>query len=439
MILTEKLHRIILLFIFSFISFVAFSQTSVLDKKISIQFSHKPLGFVLKSIEKQADVNFVYVSGLFNTNRLVSISIKNTTLKVITRKLIQDKTIEFQARGKNIVLAKKEKIFVDKDIPVDKIVQPKRLQGIDELKLAEEVRVPAAPLLPPPTPVLNKDTPAVTKPDTVAKQMLKQESDDAKAKSIKNTTKTSFNKKWYVGVYGGYDFLSEELSQNKSLYILFKEVKEAEKIKSVFCGGISLEYKSSEWGFQTGLGITSKKWSVKYNYRAIITDFSKIVGYDESTSFEGDGTANSGDNFFDNTMVTSRTPIYKRDTINVNYSNINTASYLVVPLQLNHYYPFSKYFAMQLGFGTELMLLYSSQGMIKVSKNSELEDIGNYLEDYYLRLKVVLGLNYFLTERNILSLQTSYGFNATSAFKAAYPIDRSETAVSIILSYAWRF
>ncbi|MDR3704692.1 MAG: hypothetical protein P4L28_02145 [Paludibacteraceae bacterium] len=436
MILTEKLHKIILLFIFSLLSFVAFSQTSVLDKKISIQFSHKPLGFVLKSIEKQADVNFVYVSGLFNPNRLVSISVKNTSLRIITRKLIQDKTIEFQARGKNIVLSKKEKMSGDKDIAADKTPITKKLQRVDALKESDVMKIPV--VLPPP--VITKDTLAVIKQDTVVNPILEKEQDDANAISIKNTTRTPSIREWHIGVYGGYNFLSEELSQNKAQYVLFKEVKDAEAIKSVFSGGISLEYKKGNWGLQTGLGITSKKWSVKYNYRVIKPNLAEIVGYNESTSWVTDETGidPGDDDSPDNTIVT-RTPIYKNDTVNVNYSNVNTASYLVVPLQLNHYYPISTHFGIQLGFGTELMLLYSSQGMIKVSKNSELEDIDKYLNDCYFRLKVLLGLNYFLTERNILSLQTSYGFNATSVFKAAYPIDRFETAVSITLSYAWRF
>lgn len=438
MILTEKLYKIILLFIFSLLSVVAFSQTSVLDKKISIQFSRKPLGFVLKSVEKQADVNFVYVSGLFNPNRLISISVKNTTLRNITRKLIQDKAIEFQARGKNIVLSKKEKTSVDKDLSADKLSVIKKFQRGESLK--EPVVTHPQALLPPPVTIKEDTSISKIKQDTLASSVAKETPGDTNATSIKAPRIPSVAE-WHIGIYGGYNFLSEELSQNKSQYVLFKEVKDAEAMKSVFCGGISFEYKKGNWGIQTGLGITSRKWDVKYNYRVVRPNTSHIIGYNNEPSgldTRQPATDAGDDDFADNALPVS-TPVYKNDTVNINYSNVNTASYLVVPLQLNHYYPVSTHFALQLGFGAELMLLYSSQGMIKVYKNSELEEIDNYLNDCYLRLKVMFGVNYSLTKRNLLSLQAGYGINATNVFKSVYPISRSETAASIALSYVWVF
>lgn len=448
MIWTPRLHKLILFFSLLTLPIVAFSQSaSVLDKKISIQITQKPLGSALKIIEKQAGVNYIYVSGLFNTRKLVSLSVKNATLRAVTRRLIQNNNIELQARGKNIVLLKKGKPAAEKETPAltrkDVPINSSTSVALPMPIAAVIKPQPQAPIQAT-TPPAIRDTVTIIKHDTVEKPQPEEKSvEDSVVVSTPQKTNSNNKKKWRVGVYASYDFMSEDISQNKALYVLFSAVKNAESAKSDFSAGITLEYKWCDWAVQTGLGFARKRWNVNYNYNITNIDYNNIVGYQDSYTWTVnpniDDPNQDQENQLDSVAVITRTPIYKKDTVNITYSAENTASYLVVPLQLNFYYPLSKKIDLQLGFGTDLMLLYSSNGMTKTAGNAELESIDKYLKDYYFRLKGIVGLNYSISARSILALQVSYSSDATPIFKSNYAISRTESLLSTRFSYIWCF
>src|SRR3954469_13460929 len=68
---------------------VAFSQT-LLDKRISIEASHKPLGEVLDAIGGQGHFYFSYNAGIVRKDSLVTIAVRNKTVRESLHMLLGD-------------------------------------------------------------------------------------------------------------------------------------------------------------------------------------------------------------------------------------------------------------------------------------------------------------------------------------------------------------
>jgi hypothetical protein len=414
MISQKILHRIVLILFLAY-SGVAFSQSSVLNKNITLQLSDKPLGVVLKIIEKKAGVNFVYVSGLFNPNLSVSISVKNTSLKAVLLQLFPSKKhIDFYVSGQNIILThnttnerfqeKKKDITTLETIPLE--IKHDTVQ------------------------VIVKDTVNILKHDTV----FKLPTVEVKAVKVESTTSYS------LGAFSVYTFPTQFISIGTASTNVFNLAKASEQTISSVSAGMSFDYKNGNFGFQTGLGVSTKSWSAQYNYQTVYTDYSTITGYTDIQSWmvrphlPGEPLRRE-----DSTLVITKTPIYKTQNVNVNYKNVNMASYVYIPLQFNYYYPLSQTFSLQAGIGVDISLLYAAQGQTLVADNAGLSDLKTYLSDYILFGKAMLGANYSFTPRHSVSFQVGFGYDLTPVFRTNYPIQRYEYIPFLGVAYRWWF
>ena len=87
------LKKVLLLcFVFTTqISVVCFSQSNILDKKISLNIQNKSLVSILETIQKKAGFTFSYNNSIIEGNKLTSITISNAKIRTILSKILGPK------------------------------------------------------------------------------------------------------------------------------------------------------------------------------------------------------------------------------------------------------------------------------------------------------------------------------------------------------------
>ncbi len=101
------MKRILLVLIFSLaastLSAQHTSEISNLSKRISLDISKKPVGDVLDLIAKKEDFYFSYSGNTFNSDSLVSINVKNQSVRDILDKLFKG-TVDYRETSKYVIL-----------------------------------------------------------------------------------------------------------------------------------------------------------------------------------------------------------------------------------------------------------------------------------------------------------------------------------------------
>lgn len=105
--------------------------TSMSAQKITLKENDTPMKDVVKKIEEQSGLSFVYNSTVLDNNQKVSLNANDATLDQVMRQLLADKGLNYTVKDKNLIIYKQEKaevnqskrtvtgIVVDKDnIPV---------------------------------------------------------------------------------------------------------------------------------------------------------------------------------------------------------------------------------------------------------------------------------------------------------------------------------
>nr|WP_320119380.1 carboxypeptidase-like regulatory domain-containing protein [uncultured Marinifilum sp.] len=80
------------------------SQNTILDKKLSLNYSNISIDNALDSIAKKGNCYFTYNSDLFKSRNNINLSTNNEELEGILRKIIPDSTLNFHADGPHIVI-----------------------------------------------------------------------------------------------------------------------------------------------------------------------------------------------------------------------------------------------------------------------------------------------------------------------------------------------
>jgi len=102
------LGQVFIAIVFTGISYAGTGKAqSVLDKPITIILNNSSLGDALKSIEKDADVKFVFSKSIIKTTQQVSIVAKQERLEDILKQLLVPNGIDYEMLNNHIVLSKK--------------------------------------------------------------------------------------------------------------------------------------------------------------------------------------------------------------------------------------------------------------------------------------------------------------------------------------------
>jgi hypothetical protein len=102
------------LFLFLVISFQTWATAGILDRIISVDIKNTPIKLILKTIEERATVKFSYNPDFIDENKIVSISIQQKTIGY-GLSLIFNKMVRFKEVGDHIVLLKNEDLLEMKE------------------------------------------------------------------------------------------------------------------------------------------------------------------------------------------------------------------------------------------------------------------------------------------------------------------------------------
>lgn len=107
--LSFRAMRFRLLLVFIGLLFVSdsWSETGILDRVITVEIKNTPIKTILLVIEKRASVQFSYNPELIEEDKIVSLSIKQKTIRY-GLSLIFNKSVRFKEVGNHIVLLKNE-------------------------------------------------------------------------------------------------------------------------------------------------------------------------------------------------------------------------------------------------------------------------------------------------------------------------------------------
>jgi hypothetical protein len=99
--------RRILIFIFLVAGIhLSYGQDSIFDYRLNISLNNYPVYDILRVIEKEISYNFSYNSSLFDADRVISVNMRNRSLREVLDKIINDKSLDYRVIGNNIVIYK---------------------------------------------------------------------------------------------------------------------------------------------------------------------------------------------------------------------------------------------------------------------------------------------------------------------------------------------
>lgn len=378
----KKFYSIFLIFLLLTIAPNLFADSSILDTKISLEVSNKKIGDVLNLLEQRVHVRFVYVSGIVDLKKNVSLAIQNTSLKEVLRQLLPDKNIQISASGNNIVFSRTNNYkSVKKTIQM--VHDTIQLVVKDTVTIKDTVHVSKT------------DTVIVIKFDTIYKPVIIDKKADSKYK-------------FAIGGFIGYEFIDEKISLGRATPAVLDSVMRNESISSSFCGGIDLRFIYKRVRSTIGLGVLNKTWN--------INKITPNLG-----SGNGSGKGPGG-------------------ITNINLSTISssaTAGYLNIPVNINYAIVDKPKFTLYLGGGTAMNILLYSNGNIYISPLIRYDLLSNYLNKTYFRANANLGATYNFANGNSLGLDASYSLNYTPQFGPNYLLRRDEQLFTLSLKYYW--
>lgn len=105
-----KIVRLLFLVAFCFLSlssFAAKENAGAPGKTLTVEMRNKTVKEVLNYIEKKSDYVFFYSSGTIDTDRKVSVSVKNKPVTVVLDQMFKDTGVKYSISGNQISLSGK--------------------------------------------------------------------------------------------------------------------------------------------------------------------------------------------------------------------------------------------------------------------------------------------------------------------------------------------
>ncbi len=85
---------------------LSYGQDSIFDYRLNISLNNYSVYDVFRIIEKEINYNFSYNSSLIDADRVISINMRNKTLREVLDKIVDNKSLEYRVIGNNIVIYK---------------------------------------------------------------------------------------------------------------------------------------------------------------------------------------------------------------------------------------------------------------------------------------------------------------------------------------------
>lgn len=428
------------------------AQTTVLQKHISLHVKNQSLCEVLKNIEKQANVSFVYVSGTVSCNKNLTLDANNKTLEWVLQRILADKAVDFRVSGKSIVITPKKPKLVSPpktQTPPVKAVTPAPLAIQSPSLLAPASTIidskPDTAVLLPKQSVSEPDTLELVKSivlDTV-QASVEPASKNEKKKSEKNNRSSSSASRnaplsnYSIGAWGDYLIVNEQFDQASAATDTYLHIKDSEGASEILQAGLSFKYHLKNFEIQAGVGLSQRSWVV--DVTSVVSDTAFFVGKNLG---QGSPQLQAGSTL--RAQGVPGPPVIGpvQDSVQVFTNTIgsrvsNKLLYLTLPVQLNYVYSFNNFFAARIGLGADFNILLQSDGYLLV--DTGFDELKNYMRPFSINAKSQLGLDLKLSKHHTVSILSGFNMPLLSAYKSAYPIKRTLYAFPLTLAYHWRF
>lgn len=100
--------QIILAIAFTCVSFAHVVKAQVLNKELTLSMAYEDIGTVLRKIQKEANVKFVYSPSAIQVDRRVSVEASNKSLREILDEILTPNKIEYKVVNDRIILFRRE-------------------------------------------------------------------------------------------------------------------------------------------------------------------------------------------------------------------------------------------------------------------------------------------------------------------------------------------
>ncbi|MBK8806708.1 MAG: hypothetical protein IPO21_08705 [Bacteroidales bacterium] len=438
---TSQIYLSIILFLFTS---NVIATPPLLQKKINLEINNETVADVLKKIEQLTSVRFIYMAGLFDTERAITYSFNNMSLGSALEKLVLSKDVLLYIVDDKIIFYKKTdpppgnngisySIAKLEDTPSKSQQIRKQNVYYDTIQVVVYERIPD----------VVKDTITIYKYDTIRVNNPSRTSKDVDKINADNR----------FTIFTNFGFMQQIISENNlsDEYFLLKESES--KKGNFYTLGIKLNILNKKaFSLETGVLTQNRSWEASYDSEQILYDYSKIIGYTEKIEYKMEwvveyfhkpyqpGYPDWHDDIdsmwrFDTTKIITKIPIFAKDTLNSKYSGKNQLQFIQIPLHINLHKPIGNRFIFNASLGISLDLLIASKGN-SIKNTQRLTSLNTIYKDYGFSTQADVGIAYKITPKQSISLGLTGAISLSNLLEKTYIANKRQFCYGINLSYS---
>lgn len=407
-------------------------QDDGLKHKMDINLHEKPIGDILKYIEKNTPLIFSYKTDLLNDISLISITLHQATVEKVLEKTFEKTGISYTFYNNYVILFKN--------------VSPQEATRVDTVRITEKI--------------MKTDTLVTFLRDTVYVEKEKieyrvkidtiyQVDTIYRTEKVQNqveTDKKSYLPFFDVYVSGGIFSYKDELLDSR-YQDNFDRIQDSEKPLSRYSIGMNSGFYKNNWKIGSGLGISVVQQTANYNFTSITPDSSTITAYaveefvdivkSDSIFVYVPGRDTTWYYDYDTLKTYNIDITYKQDTSNYDYQGKNQFIYLTIPIKIGYEFPISNKLDVLTEASLLIDFLMSAKGYsLSQSKYAELIPLSDIpISPICALAKLGGGLSYQLNNKQSVYGSFSYSWMINSMYSATFPVRRKRNTVEFSLGY----
>ncbi|MFO7867691.1 MAG: hypothetical protein R6U95_00150 [Bacteroidales bacterium] len=402
----------IILFLVCFFPFLLHAQKpKVLTHTVSLSITKQPISSILTEIEQKTNIRFFYSNKIFDNKTLMSFQSQDETIETVLKKLfpsgeiiayiIDDKIILYTEQTKPSIRGGTNYVFAQKKKPSS--TQKKTQKIYTKTQHKTQVLIHDTII------VSILDTTHIVRYDTI----ITEKKEEAKH-NINNTYSVSFMP------HMGFVY-SNDIFRNHSHE--FRQKTYSEKIiPSQLQFGMLTRFSSHKFSITSGISFSQKEWYQNVNFYTPFRDTSTVIDYSERIRFEVNRNDppdwdTESDATYDTIFYITRTPIYKKDSTHTSYENINSASYMSLPLYISYKQQSPKKVAFTASIGASLHVLLNAKGFVITDEHNTFKPLEQVLSNYYASADASCGIILSINKNHGLFTHIGYTRTFTNVFK----------------------
>ena len=359
---------LLLIFVlYSLPSVVCFSQSSILDKKISLSIQNKSIAAILETMEKKGGFTFSYNNSILDENKRGNISVSNTAIKAILLHIFGN-DYQFTLFNNQILISLKQGI----SLPKQAFVSQKKASNKQIL-----------------------DTIHVTVTDTIRKTIIDTQFVKVIDTVIFNdtifVTQTKAEKLpktvFFLSTVFSHTLLTQSIYDFKRKYIDIKRfIDNAESKYTGYDAGFQVDFNHKNIRYRTGIGISKLTKNISYSFEkeyiddgSVFIDSTKLWQYHTILYYF---KFKDGDTIkvpvIDSSQVYKSFEHTKRHIENKKTFGTNTISLMQIPLSIGYSFSINKKTVITPFFSTKLYVVTMQQGFTYNNETGSVDSLSKH-------------------------------------------------------------